>query len=72
MTLSIYFNEEDARLLENYCAFHGISASKAVKQAIIEKIEDEYDEAMAEKAIREFEKNPKTIPFEEVKKRLGI
>ena len=72
MTLSIYFNEEDARLLESYCAFHGLSASEAVKQAIIERIEDEYDEAMAEKAIREFEKNPKTIPFEEVKKRLGI
>ena len=40
--------------------------------ALLEKIEDEYDLTCYEKAVEEYELNPKTYTLEEVKKELDL
>jgi len=47
-----------------------ISVSDLVRNALLEKIEDEYDLECYKKAIEEYNKNPKTYTLEEVKERL--
>ena len=51
---------------------NNISVSDLVRKAIIEKIEDEYDLECYEKAIKEYNKNPKTYTLDEVKEELGL
>ena len=43
-----------------------------IRNAVLEKIEDEYDLECYNKAIEEYRKNPKTYTMEEVKKELGL
>ena len=50
-----------------YCQLHGISISEAFKRALMEKIEDEFDLAEFEVALKEFEENPVTHTLEELR-----
>ena len=72
MAFSIRLTEVERKLAESYAKLHSISLSEAFKGALFEKIEDEYDIALADMALREYEKNPKTYSHEEVKKMLGL
>ena len=72
MPYSIRLTKEEERLVKSYCALHGISISEAFKRSLLEKIEDEFDLADAEEAIRKYEENPVTIPFDQVMKNLGL
>ena len=72
MPVSVRFDAEEEKLVKSYCAIHGISMSDAIRRAILEKIEDEFDLAEAEEAIRKFEADPVTIPWERVKEELGL
>ena len=49
-----------------------MSLNKAIKKAFFEKIEDEYDIAITDAALREYEKNPKTYTLQELTKELNI
>ena len=64
--------EEEKQLADAYAKLNGISLSEAIKRAYFEKIEEEYDIALADSALREYEKNPKTYTHEELKKKLGL
>ena len=72
MVISIRMTEEEKQLADAYAKLSGASLSEAIKRAFFEKIEDEYDIALADAALREYEKNPKTYSHEEVKKILGL
>lgn len=72
MPYSIRLNAEEERLVKSYCTLHGISVSEAFKRTLIEAIEDEFDLAEAEEAIKKYEKNPVTIPWEQVMKDLDV
>lgn len=72
MTISVRLSDKDTELIKTYAEMNNISLSDLVRNAIIEKIEDEYDLECYEKAIKEFNKNPKTYTMEEVKKELGL
>ncbi len=72
MTISVRLSDKDTELIKTYAEINNISLSDLVRNAIIEKIEDEYDLECYEKAIKEFNKNPKTYTMEEVKKELGL
>ena len=72
MVISIRMTEEEKKLADAYAKLNGVSLSEAIKRAFFEKIEDEYDIALADMALREYEKNPKTYSHEEVKKMLGL
>lgn len=72
MVVSIRMTEEEKQLGVAYAKLNGLSLSEAMKRAYFEKIEEEYDIALADAALREYEKNPKTYSHEEVKKILGL
>ena len=72
MVISIRMTEEEKRLADAYARLNGTTLSEAIKRAYFEKIEDEYDIALADAALREYENNPKTYTHEEIKKMLGL
>ena len=72
MVVSIRMTEEEKQLADAYAKINGMSLSEAIKKAYFEKIEEEYDVALADAAIKEYEKNPKTYTLEELMKELGI
>lgn len=54
MAFSIRLTDDERMLAESYAKIHSISLSEAFKRALFEKIEDEYDIAVAESAYREY------------------
>ncbi len=65
---SVRTNDEETELFKSYAKIHGISLSEAYKQALLEKIEDEFDLADIDEAVKRFEENPKTHTLEELRK----
>ena len=72
MTMSVRLSEEDSNLFKRYAAMNGISVSELVRQSVMERIEDEFDLRLYEKALAEYEKNPKTYALDEVERELGL
>ncbi len=72
MSFSIRLNAEEEKLFKNYANFHGISLSEAMKTALLEKIEEEYDIVIAQQAHEEYLKDPETISHENFMKELGL
>ena len=72
MAISLRLSEEDTKLIKDYARIKNMSVSDLIRQAVIEKIEDEIDLAAYRRAIDEFNKNPKTYTLDEVEKELGL
>ncbi len=72
MTISVRLSDKDTELIKAYADMNNISLSDLIRNAVLEKIEDEYDLECYKKAMEEYKKNPKTYTMEEVKKELGL
>ena len=72
MTISVRLNERDTELIKAYADINNISLSDLIRNALLEKIEDEYDLESYKKAIEDYHRNPKTYTIDEVKKELGL
>lgn len=72
MTISVRLNDDDTKLFKQYAKTHNISLSELVRNAVLEKIEDEYDLQCYEESIKEYRANPRTYSFEEVIKELNL
>ncbi len=72
MTISLRLNDEDTMLFKKYAEIHGITVSELVRQAVLERIEDEYDLKSYERAMEEYKKNPVTFSHEEVAQLLDL
>ena len=72
MAFSIRLSDEEKHLAESYAKLHSMYVGEAFKRALFEKIEDEYDIAIANEAYREYLKDPKTYSHEEVGEMLGL
>ena len=72
MTVSVRLNEEDEKLIKTYADMNNMSLSELIRNAVIEKIEDEYDLKCYYEALEEYKKNTKTYSHEEVKKMLEL
>ena len=72
MTVSVRLNDNDSKLIKSYASVHGISVSEAMRRAIIERIEDEYDLKAFDKAMAEFKKNPVTYSHEDIMRELAL
>ena len=72
MTVSVRLSSDDEKLIKAYANLNNISLSDLIRNAVIEKIEDEYDLECYYKALEEYNKNPKTYTMEEIKKELEI
>ena len=66
MTISLRMNEADSKLIKAYAEVNGISVSELFRQAVMEKIEDEYDLKVFEEAMAEYNKNPVSYPLEDL------
>ena len=54
MAFSIRLTEDERRLAESYAKVHSYTLAEAFKRALFERIEDEYDIAVAESAYKEY------------------
>lgn len=72
MAISLRLSDEDTLLIKNYAALHNISLSDLFRQAVMEKIEDEYDLVAYNKAMEEYKKDSTTYTLDEVEKELGL
>lgn len=72
MTISVRLNDKDTKLIKAYADMNNISISDLIRNAVIEKIEDEYDLKCYYKAMEEYKKNPKTYTHEEVRKMMEL
>lgn len=72
MTISVRLSDKDTELIKAYAKINNISLSDLIRNAVLEKIEDEYDLECYKKAIEEYKKNPKTYTLEEVKEELEL
>jgi len=73
MTISVYVSEDQRKVIADYASTHGLTVSEAMRVAILEKIEDERDIAIAKKALAEWEKGGKKVyTLEEVGRDLGF
>ena len=72
MTISVRLSDKDTDLIKAYAKLNNISISELVRNAILEKIEDEYDLKCYYEAMEEFKKNPKTYTTEEVKQMMKM
>ena len=72
MTISIRLNDADSMLIRKYADLNGMSVSELMRQAVLEKIEDELDLQAYEAALAEFRADPATYTLDEVEKELGL
>lgn len=67
MAFSIRLTEEERKLVDSYAKIHSISVGEAFKKALFEKIEEEFDIAVADEAYTEYVKSgKKSRPIEEL------
>ena len=72
MVYSIRFSPEEQMLIEQYASIRGWTITDVVRKATIEMIEDELDIEICRKALKNYEKDPKTYSHEDIKKELGL
>ena len=72
MTISVRLSDKDTELIKAYAEMNHISLSDLIRNAVLEKIEDEYDLESYHKDIAEYKKNPKTYTMKEIKEELGL
>jgi hypothetical protein len=70
-TITVRVSEEDARIFEKYAKTHGMPVSRALRETMIERIEDEYDYELLRKELANA-KNKRTYTTAEIKASLGI
>ena len=69
--ISLRLNDRDNTLIRKYAELNGMELSAFIRQAVIEKIEDDYDLALFNKVWDE-EQDQKRISHEQLKKELGL
>lgn len=73
MAFSIRLNDEEKRLADSYAKMHSVSIGEAFKRALFEKIEDEYDIAIADESYRAYlADGKKSRPISELWKELEL
>ena len=73
MSFSIRLTPAEKALAESYAKIHAISVSEAFKQALFERIEDEYDVTVAKDAYDEYVKSGrKSRPISELWSELDL
>lgn len=73
MSFSIRLTGEEKSLAESYAKLHSVSLGEAFKRALFERIEDEYDIAVANEAYKEYvDSGYQSRPIEELWKELDL
>lgn len=73
MSFSIRLTDEERALAESYAKLHAMSVGEAFKTALFERIEEEYDLAVADAAYEDYVQSGKqSRPIEELWQELGL
>lgn len=72
MTISLRLSEQDALLIKKYAEINGLSISELVRQAVLEKIENEFDVKAYKEAMNQLKEDNTTYSLFEVEKKLGL
>lgn len=72
MMISLRLNERDGDLFRRYAEMNGLTVSELVRQSVLNRIEDEYDLQLYDKAMAAYQSNPVTYSLEDVEKELGL
>ncbi|MBE6143054.1 MAG: ribbon-helix-helix protein, CopG family [Erysipelotrichaceae bacterium] len=72
MTISLRLSEQDALLIKKYAEINGLSISELVRQAVLEKIENEFDIKAYKDAMNQLKEDNTTYSLSEVEKKLGL
>ena len=72
MTISLRFNEKEALLIKKYAELNKLSVSDFIRQAVMDRIETEYDLEMFDKAMVEYRENHVTYSLDYAEKELGL
>lgn len=72
MTISLRLNDDDSMFIKKYAEINNMSVSELFRQAVMDKIEDEYDLKAYEKALEKYHKNPVTYTLDEVERELEL
>ncbi|HAE61798.1 MAG TPA: CopG family transcriptional regulator [Eubacteriaceae bacterium] len=70
-TVSVRFNDKDDMLIRKYAELHNMDLSSFIRQAVLDKIEDEYDLTLFN-MVWEEEKNQERISHEDLKRDLNL
>lgn len=68
--LSVRMSDAEYKALERYAKANNVSMNQAIKNAFFEKLEDEYDIEVFDKAYADFLKDSKTYSPKEVVEKL--
>jgi len=68
-TISLRLSDRDDELIRKFAAIHNISVSELIRNTIIEKIENEIDVELFDKAVAE---TKAVYTLDETKKKLGL
>ncbi len=73
VAFSIRLTEQEKNIADSYARLHSMSLGEAFKQALFEKIEEEYDIAVFEEAYNEYQSNgKKSKPISDLWQELGL
>lgn len=73
MAFSIRLNEDERQLVDSYAKLHSITVGEAFKRALFDKIEEEYDIAIANEAYDDYVKSGnESKPIDDLWKDLNI
>ena len=70
-TITVRVTEEEVRIFRKYAKSHNMPVSRALRETLIERIEDEYDYELLRKESTD-PKNKRTYTGAEIKSSLGI
>ena len=71
-TMTIRLSSKDKKIIKEFADFYNVSSSQFIRDAVMEKIEDSYDLAAYETAMKEFGEDKTTCSFDEAMEELGI
>jgi len=72
MAISVHLNVKEEELIKKYAELQGLSVTEVIRTAILERIEDEFDMQIAERADADLHKNPRTYTLEEIRSVLEL
>lgn len=72
MTISLRLTDEDTLLIKKYAELNKLSVSELLRQTVMERIENEYDLEIFDKAMKEYKENPVTYTLAEIERELGL
>ena len=72
MVLPLQFSDQDTKLIEDYAKHCGVSVSEFIRNAVIERIEEEIDIQTYREAMAEYREDPVSFSREEVKTLIGL